>query len=115
MAALAASQTYLAQSFNLGTTTIILQGRFVLRSLFAMKAIFTKTLIVVLLLAVISCKDNTAENNVSTVDTASVAPTISVPAFNPDTAYNYVAAQVAFGPRVPGSPAQKYIPSMNGT
>lgn len=29
-----------------------------------------------------------------------------VPAFNPDSAYTYVAAQVAFGPRVPGSDAQ---------
>lgn len=35
------------------------------------------------------------------------APALNVPAFNADTAYDYVARQVAFGPRVPGTPAQK--------
>ncbi|MBS1585577.1 MAG: M28 family peptidase [Bacteroidetes bacterium] len=33
--------------------------------------------------------------------------TLNVPRFNPDSAYQGVAAQVAFGPRVPGSPAQQ--------
>jgi glutaminyl-peptide cyclotransferase len=37
-------------------------------------------------------------------DTAKARP-VNVPVFNPDTAYSYVAAQVAFGPRVPGSAA----------
>jgi hypothetical protein len=32
-------------------------------------------------------------------------PAVNVPAFNSDSAYAYVAAQVAFGPRVPGSGA----------
>ncbi len=30
---------------------------------------------------------------------------VNVPAFNPDSAYRYVAEQVAFGPRVPNTPA----------
>jgi len=32
---------------------------------------------------------------------------VSVPSFNADSAYGYVATQVAFGPRVPGTPAQQ--------
>lgn len=32
-------------------------------------------------------------------------PKAEVPVFNPDAAYNYVDAQVKFGPRVPGTPA----------
>ena len=34
-------------------------------------------------------------------------PQVSVPAFNADSAYHYVSAQVAFGPRVTGSEAHK--------
>ncbi len=33
------------------------------------------------------------------------APEITMPDFNPDSAYAYVARQVAFGPRVPNTPA----------
>lgn len=32
---------------------------------------------------------------------------VQVPAFNADSAYSYIGAQVAFGPRVPNSPAHK--------
>src|SRR5271156_1405276 len=40
-------------------------------------------------------------------DTAiNIKPT-NVPAFNADSAYTYVGTQVAFGPRTPGSEAQK--------
>jgi hypothetical protein len=35
------------------------------------------------------------------------APALNVPVFNADSAYQSVAAQVAFGPRVPGSAAQQ--------
>ena len=38
---------------------------------------------------------------------AKPAPVLNVPAFNEDSAYDYVARQVAFGPRTPGSDAQK--------
>ena len=34
-------------------------------------------------------------------------PSVSVPAFDADSAYNFVSAQVAFGPRVTGSEAHK--------
>jgi len=37
---------------------------------------------------------------------ATTAPKNAVPSFNADTAYQYIAAQVAFGPRVPGTEAQ---------
>lgn len=33
--------------------------------------------------------------------------TVAVPAFSPDSAYAYIEKQVSFGPRVPGSPAQR--------
>ena len=33
--------------------------------------------------------------------------TVNVPAFNADSAYSYIAAQVSFGPRVPNSAAHK--------
>lgn len=38
---------------------------------------------------------------------ASVEPAVVVPIFDADSAYNYVAAQVAFGPRVPNSVAHR--------
>ena len=60
-----------------------------------------------ILLAIASCKDDDSESNADTTDTASAAPAVQTPAFNADTAYQYVAAQVAFGPRVPGTSAQK--------
>ena len=45
--------------------------------------------------------ENTANNNVE--KTASVK--VNIPDFNADSAYAYVAGQLAFGPRVPGSDA----------
>jgi hypothetical protein len=45
-------------------------------------------------------------------ESASSAPvtvtSVSVPTFNADTAFAFVKAQVAFGPRVPGTPAHGY-------
>jgi len=38
---------------------------------------------------------------------APVSPAVVVPSFNADSAYSYVAAQVAFGPRVTGTMAHK--------
>ncbi len=61
-----------------------------------------------LFLSISSCKDSDTEKTVdSTEETTVTIPAVNVPAFNPDSAYDYVAAQVAFGPRVPGSSAQK--------
>ena len=73
-----------------------------------MKSIYSKILPAALLLGAVACKDNNpADNTGSAADTAIAVPAAAIPAFNPDTAYSYVAAQVAFGPRVPGSPAQR--------
>jgi glutaminyl-peptide cyclotransferase len=46
-----------------------------------------------------SCKTDNSQKQSSTVD-----KTVKIPAFMADSAYAYVAKQVAFGPRVPGSP-----------
>jgi glutaminyl-peptide cyclotransferase len=49
------------------------------------------------------CKNNSKEST-ATVETK---PTVTAPSFNADTAYSYVAEQVAFGPRVPNTAAHK--------
>lgn len=48
-----------------------------------------------------ACQGNQRNNATQ----ASEQKTVQVPAFNADSAYQYVAAQVAFGPRVPNTPA----------
>lgn len=50
-----------------------------------------------------SCKDN---QQADTTNNTAVQQ-IAVPDFNADSAYSHIAAQVSFGPRVPGTPAQK--------
>jgi glutaminyl-peptide cyclotransferase len=55
-----------------------------------------------------SCKQKTTgetQTNVPTKNTP--AAPVSVPAFNADSAYDYVAKQVAFGPRIPGTASQQ--------
>ena len=47
-----------------------------------------------------SCKQNLKTQNI-------ISETIFVPVFNADSAYNFTATQVAFGPRVPGTEAHK--------
>ncbi len=42
----------------------------------------------------------------TTTDTT-LAKQVALPEFNADSAYNYIATQVGFGPRVPGTPAQQ--------
>ncbi|MFB0906837.1 MAG: glutamine cyclotransferase, partial [Spirosomataceae bacterium] len=59
-------------------------------------------LIVSLFLAY-GCKNNSNEST-AIVETK---PTVTAPYFNADSAYNYVAEQVAFGPRVPNTAAHK--------
>lgn len=56
-------------------------------------------------LVLFSCEDKTTEP--VTVDNTPVKPSISVPNFNADSAFVSIEKQVAFGPRVPGSPAQQ--------
>ncbi|NEM96902.1 M28 family peptidase [Pontibacter burrus] len=61
-------------------------------------------------LALYSCdsadKGNAEQNTVATEETAE--PTgVTAPEFNADSAYRFVAKQVAFGPRVPNTPEHK--------
>lgn len=59
-------------------------------------------------LALFSCKDNgETKNEENTGSTTVTTPKVMVPRFHKDTAYAYVAAQVAMGPRTPGSAAQR--------
>lgn len=53
-----------------------------------------------------SCK-NGEEQEAPSQDTEKPAATLAVPSFNADSAYVYTSAQVAFGPRTPGSGAQR--------
>jgi len=56
-----------------------------------------------------ACNGTTQSNKTDVPGTAeqtNATNTSVVPAFNADSAYNYIAAQVAFGPRIPGSEAQ---------
>lgn len=66
-------------------------------------------LIVAAMASLQACKDN-ADNSSDTNNadtTATVPAPADIPVFNADSAYAYTAAQVAFGPRVPGSKSQK--------
>jgi len=54
-----------------------------------------------------SCGTNNPPVSKPAVDTIVTQKAIRIPQFNADTAYQYVATQVAFGPRTPGSSAQK--------
>ncbi len=54
-------------------------------------------------LVIVSCGESSRP--AQTKKKKAVNKTVSIPEFNMDSAYAYVAAQVAFGPRVPGTPA----------
>jgi len=54
-----------------------------------------------------SCKGGNESSNTTTAADTTSAPKISTPAFDADSAYADVAVQVAFGPRVPGTAAQR--------
>ncbi|MDR2086778.1 MAG: M28 family peptidase [Dysgonamonadaceae bacterium] len=60
-----------------------------------------KLFIIAVLFSCSSCKQNT-QSGVS-----GEVKKISVPSFNPDSAYQYTANQVAFGPRVPNTEAHR--------
>jgi glutaminyl-peptide cyclotransferase len=51
----------------------------------------------------ISCGNG--NKNKSDSDSTKVIPNVNIPNFNADSAYNYIAKQVAFGPRIPNSVA----------
>ncbi len=60
---------------------------------------------IVLFLAFISC--DTPEKKQNEDKNESPQKEVNVPVFNADSAYNYIADQVAFGPRVPNTEAHK--------
>ena len=64
--------------------------------------LFTATLFIA------ACDGNkaTEENKKAAVTDTTKEKAVAVPAFDADSAYAYVAKQVAYGPRLPGSPAQ---------
>lgn len=63
-------------------------------------------IIAVLALLLASCHNpKTNEEAASTPATPQEPALVTVPAFNADSAYSYVQAQVAFGPRIPNSAA----------
>jgi hypothetical protein len=73
-----------------------------------MKHLFLRsTLAVLALSAFAACKNNTSETPQEGAADTTTAPKVAPAAFNPDTAYAYVAAQAAMGPRTPGSEAQR--------
>src|SRR5580698_6408519 len=51
-----------------------------------------------------ACRNS--NNYTSTVDTTSEVLKVHVPSFDADSTYNWIAKQVSFGPRIPGTPAQ---------
>lgn len=59
-------------------------------------------------LALNACQpDNGGDTEVKPPAPAPSAPVVKAPVFNADSAYGFVAKQVGFGPRVPGSKAHK--------
>ena len=58
------------------------------------------------MIAIAACNNNGGQKTATAVADTATAKPIDVPSFNPDSAYTYVAAQVALGPRTPGSVAQ---------
>jgi glutaminyl-peptide cyclotransferase len=60
-----------------------------------------------LLTSLAACNDGSETGGDAPTAETPRAPQVTVPAFNADSAYAYVKKQVDFGPRVPGTPAQK--------
>jgi glutaminyl-peptide cyclotransferase len=52
-----------------------------------------------------SCKNETKEQSTAPVQQQPVVKRVTTPLFNADSAYNFVKAQVDFGPRIPGTAA----------
>ncbi|MEI6889369.1 MAG: M28 family peptidase [Bacteroidales bacterium] len=65
-------------------------------------------LISIFALSLVCCNNPSQRGKSAAADSAaSATPRVDVPSFNKDSAYAYVVAQLAFGPRVPGSPAHE--------
>ncbi|MBC3788036.1 M28 family peptidase [Spirosoma utsteinense] len=59
--------------------------------------------LIVLALTAGSCKEKSSQSD--TTQTTNQPPMVTAPAFNADSAYAFIDRQVAFGPRVPNTPA----------
>ena len=59
------------------------------------------TIISLVVLTIFSCDNK--QNSKPAAQPAPQAKQVVIPQFNADSAYNYVAKQLEFGPRVPGS------------
>lgn len=68
-----------------------------------MKRKYTLFLLISLLLAIVSCSNKAKTSGENTESTTKA--TVNIPNFNADSAYQYVKAQVEFGPRVPNTTA----------
>jgi glutaminyl-peptide cyclotransferase len=66
-----------------------------------LKQLFAITAIIVIT-TIYSCKDNNTSTDTTTTTTA-----VKAPAFDANQAYEHIKTQLAFGPRVPGTKAQK--------
>ena len=60
-----------------------------------------------LLLFAGACHPAAQQNNDNSATTTTTVNTANVPVFQADSAYNYTAKQVAFGPRIPNTPPQE--------
>ena len=70
-----------------------------------MKRISILPLVTVLIVAVVACSSN--KRSVSEAEEKRPAQQVQVPTFQADSAYHYIEAQAAFGPRVPNTAAHR--------
>jgi hypothetical protein len=67
---------------------------------------YTAFFITIITLLIAGCNQPAKQNAVNQ-DSIPAAPKIAVPAFNTDSAYEFCRVQLAFGPRVPNTPAHE--------
>lgn len=66
---------------------------------------FYRSLLIAALVVLYSCSNETDNKKINTTTTISETKHVTAPEFNADSAYNYVKAQIDFGPRIPGTSA----------
>lgn len=74
---------------------------------FALKFSFPYLFFISLLMMFISCGNGTGRSTQSETIDGTGARRVQPPSFNADSAYHYVASQVAFGPRVPNTESHR--------
>ena len=67
----------------------------------------TKLILLLCSLALLSCGQKGSSETVTSTPETKKEPTSTAPSFNADSAYTYIDKQVAFGYRVPNTPAHK--------